>query len=353
MSTRSQLPLTPELLAKAAEKVGIDPQLVPQIWNELDASAPRPKFNVSNVAFYFGAMIIISAMTWFLTSAWDSTGGLFKLGTALVYAAAFAVAGFWLRERPGMRVPSGLLVTAAVCMTPLAVFGLESATHFWAQGDPGKYSGFYEWIKGSWVPLEVATIVVGLVTIRFERFPFLVAPIAFASWYLSMDLAAYAIHSTDWQAEWDGRSIVSMIVGLVTIVAALFIDRFTREDYAFWLYFFGSMSFWGGLWARGESSGEPAQFAALVIGLAFVAASIILGRRVLAVFGCLECFSYLGHLAWDFRDSLSFPVVLTVVGLGVIALGVWYQKNLPRIEAAAGALVPEGVRKFIPRSRVA
>jgi hypothetical protein len=352
MPSRNQITITEDLLADATATLGMDPKLAPILWSELDARAPRPRFNAPNVAFYMGATIVIAAMTWFTTSAWDTTGGAFKLGVALVYAAVFGICGYWLRAR-GMRIPSGLLFTAAVCMTPLAVFGFESATHFWTQADPGAYSGFYEWIKGSWVPMEVATIAVGLVAIRFVRFPFLVAPVGFATWYLSMDLAGFFSHSASRDFDWIERSNVSLAVGLATLIAALWIDRLTREDYAFWLYLFGSMSFWGGIWMRADSNNEFGQFATLIVGLLFIALSLVLGRRVLTVFGSLGCLGYLGHLAWDFRDSLSFPVALTIVGLCVIGLGIWFQANLPRIEAELNAAVPDSVRKLIPRSRVA
>jgi hypothetical protein len=351
MPPRTKLTLTRDLLARAADNARIDATLVPNLWNELDAVAPNAYFNAANVFCYLGAMVVISAMTWYLTEAWNTTSGLFKFGAALTYAAIFAGMGTWLRERPGMRVPSGLLFTAAVCMTPLAVYGFESATNFWLQQDPGKYTDFYVWIRGSWVPLELGTIAAGLLALWRVRFPFLVAP--FASWFLSMDLASLAFHTADWSATWHERALVSVAVGFVTLLAALIVDRATREDYAFWLYLFGCLSFWNGIWWSGASSGEAAQFAVLVLGLAFLAASLVLGRRVLAVFGCLECTAYMGHLAWDFRDALSFPVAMTAVGLGIIGLGIAYQRNLPRIEAAANAAIPEALRKYVPRSRIA
>jgi len=257
-----------------------------------------------------------------------------------------------LAARSGNACSLGLLFPAAVCTTPLAVFGIESATHFWVQGDPGAYTGFYDWIKGSWGPMELATVAVGFATIWYVRFPFLVAPISFASWFLSMDLAPFVFRTSSSELAWNDRMTISIVVGFVTIVAALFIDRVTREDYAIWLYFFGSMSFWGGVWGRAENADELTQFMTLVIALVFIAASPVLGRRVLAVYGCLGCFAYMGHLAWAFRDSLSFPVVLTVVGLGVIGLGLLFQRHLARIEAVTDALIPDAMRKLIPRTRI-
>ena len=76
----------------------------------------------------------------------------------------------------------------AVCMTPLAIYGLERSLGVWPQGDPGHYSGFHFWVKGSWFFMEVGTILAGLIAVKFIPFAFLSAPIAFTLWYMSMDL---------------------------------------------------------------------------------------------------------------------------------------------------------------------
>ncbi len=81
------------------------------------------------------------------------------------------------RER-GLREPGGLLVTMAVCMAPLAVYGFERMTGLWLQGGPGEYRDFYYRVEGSWFPMEVSTVVAGLAALRFFRFTFLTAPIA-------------------------------------------------------------------------------------------------------------------------------------------------------------------------------
>jgi hypothetical protein len=73
-------------------------------------------------------------------------------------------------------------------MTPLAVYGFEEMTVVWLQGTPGEYEDFYDYIKGGWFPMEVCTVGMGLLALRFFRFPFLTAPIAFALWFMSMDL---------------------------------------------------------------------------------------------------------------------------------------------------------------------
>ena len=92
------------------------------LWRALERrNADRPRFDLPHVAYYFGALVVISAMTWFMTLGWERFGGGGILAISLSYALVFAVAGGLLWRDKGLKVPGGLLVTSAVCMTPLAV----------------------------------------------------------------------------------------------------------------------------------------------------------------------------------------------------------------------------------------
>jgi len=93
------------------------------LWRGLERrSADRPRFDLPHVAYYFGALVVISAMTWFMTLGWERFGSGGILAISLSYALGYIIAGGLLWRDKGLKVPGGLLVTAAVCMTPLAVF---------------------------------------------------------------------------------------------------------------------------------------------------------------------------------------------------------------------------------------
>jgi CHASE2 domain-containing sensor protein len=54
----------------------------------------------------------------------------------------------------------------------------------------------------------------------------------------------------------------------------------------------------------------------------------LLRRPVFMVFGAMGVAAYLGYLSYEvFADSLLFPLVVTLIGLGVIGLGLLYQKR--------------------------
>ncbi|MBI4414484.1 MAG: hypothetical protein HY576_08930 [candidate division NC10 bacterium] len=198
--------------------------------------------------------------------------------------------------------------------------------------------------------MEVGTIIAGVVALRFIRFPFLTAPIAFSLWYMSMDLTPLLFGKTDFT--WNERLWVSLWFGLAVLVVAYVIDRRTREDYACWGYLFGMLAFWGGL-SLMETGSEFRRFLYGLINVGLMLLSVLLDRRVFIVFGALGVFGYLGHLAYSvFKDSLMFPFVLSVLGIVIIYLGIKYQRHRDVIDRSILGLLPEQLRHLLPRERV-
>lgn len=323
-----------------------------ELWRALEgreAARGGARFDLAHVAYYFGALVVVGAMGWFMTLGWESFGGVGVLLLSLAYALVFALAGRTLWRREDSRTPGGLLFTLAVWMTPLAVYGLERAAGLWPQGDPGAFRGYHVWIKGSWFLMEAATIIVGLVALRFVRFPFLTFPVAFSLWYMSMDLTPLLFGRQ--QFEWREELWVSLVFGLVVLFVSFLVDRRTREDYAFWGYLFGTLAFWGGL-SLMDSGGELGKALYCAVNVALILLSVLLERRVLLVFGALGVTGYLAHLSYTlFKDSVLFPFALSLVGLAIIYLGVKYQRNRDRLGRAARRLVPDSLRRLLPRER--
>ena len=274
----------------------------------------------------------MTAMGLFSTLAFSQMGGEALTFTAVVYAAAFAAAGHYLWHAKGLRVPGGLLIAIAVSMAPLAVYGIQDALDLWGQfGKPGTVQGFYVWIKGSWIFMEIAAIIAAVVALRFYPFPFIVVIIGVALWFMSMDLAPWIAGKP--HADWETSRQVSLWFGLATLAVAWVVDSRRRGDFAFWLHLFGMIAFWGAVSAT--SGGGPlakALYCAMNVALLFV--SVFLGRRVYAVFGVIGIAFYLGDLASKvFRDSLMFPFALSLIGVAVIAAGLVYYRHQDRIAA--------------------
>jgi len=342
------LTLQPSDLQHAVDEGVIDAAQGEALWQFLTSQieiAPKPRFDVAHLLWYGGALIVIGAMGLFSTLAFARWGGQALTVTAVVYALLFTGLGhgLWRRE---LKTPGGLGIAVAVTMAPLFVFGIQESLGLWTHGEPGDYRDFFRWIKGSWLPMEVATIVAGLIALAFYRFPFLMAPIAFALWFMSMDLTPW-IFGEDWNS-WDQRRIVSLWFGLGMIGVAWWVDVKAKDNLAFWLHLFGLMAFWGGL-SLTDSDSELAKALYCLINVALLFAAVFLQRRAYAVFGALGVAGYLGHLAGRvFQDSLLYPFALSFVGLLILGAGVLYHRHQQAIEQRLTSSLPESLTHLRP-----
>ena len=320
------------------------------LWQDDQAKTPSPAeakaAGFSNFLYYLGALIVIGAMGWLMNTAWETFRGIGLLLIAAGYAATFAVVAAYWRDKS--TVLSGLFVVMAVCMTPLAVFGLQSELGVWPFNEPGRYRGFYHYIKGGWFPIEIATLTAGVISLRFSKIPFAMAPIAFTLWFMSMDIAP-VLAATLQTA--DLRQKVSIGFGLCMIAASLWLDRRVRIDYAKWLYIFGAITFWAGLTML-RSDSELTKFIYCLINVGFMFVGVLLERRVFVVLGGIGFFGYLGHLSWSvFAKSFAFPFVLTALGLLVVYAGWLYHRQYESIQRLVHQWTPPAIRALLPPQR--
>ena len=84
------------------------------------------------------------------------------------------------------------------------------------------------------------------------------------------------------------------------------------------------------------------------INLLMIFTGVLIVRRVFVVLGAIGSCIYLGHLASTvFRDSWLFPVSLTAIGLGIIYLGVLWQKYERSIAIRARQFLPNSVQELL------
>lgn len=308
-----------------------------------------PGFRFTHILYYLGGLIAIGAMTLFMNLGWERFGGWGLLFIALAYGAAGVALTEYLLNRLHLPIPAGISAAFAVSLTPLAVYGLQVALGFWAEGRV--YRDYHTLVDWRWMLMELATLATGAALLWRYRLPFMVMPLALTLWYMSMDLTPFLFGAAD--QNWALRRTVSLWFGLLMLLLALRVDIRSRDDrdYAFWLYLFGVLAFWGGLsWMHSDS--ELSKFIYLCINLAMIVVGAILSRRVFAVFGALGTAAYLGHLAHGvFRDSMVFPFALTAIGLSVVLLGILWQRHEQRIAARLRGLLPQPVQAFLENRR--
>lgn len=342
--------ISKEDLLLASKNNIISEKQVDKLWNYFSSETySKASFTGLNVTYYFGGLIIISAMTWFATEAFATYNSFGLIIISSLYFLVFLFVGKNLSRNKTTYIPGGLILTVSVFMIPLLIFSVQNYFKIWVFESPGHYQDYYVWIKSGWFFMEIGTIATAIIFIFLFRFPFLTFPLAFTLWFLSMDLTPIIFDISNFS--WDQRKTVSLFFGLFILVATYFIDRKTKRDYAFWLYLFGLLSFWIGL-SLLESNSEFNKFIYFCINIFLIIISVLFHRKSFIVFGSLGVYGYLYHLSdIVFKDSLSFPVVLSIIGMSIIFIGLKYNKNKNIIEEYINSILPEGVLKLLPPNR--
>jgi hypothetical protein len=332
-----------KLEAAAAEHI-ISSQQAERLYEYLLAqSRDVPKFTFTHVLYYLGGLIAIGAMTLFMNLGWESFGGAGILSISALYAAiGLKITNIFSAKN--LVIPAGICATFVVCLTPLAIYGLQQWLGIWP--DDSVYKDYHRYIKWHWLYMELGTLAVGTIVAWRYKFPFLIMPIAVTLWYMTMDITAM-ISGGD--ITWELRKLVSLYTGLLMIGLAFWVDirSYRKADYAFWIYIFGVIAFWGGLSSQ-HSDGELSKFMYFCINLLMIGVGVLLVRRVFVIFGALGSCGYLGYLAFDvFQDSWLFPIALTVIGLGIVCLGVLWQKYEQSITQKSRSLLPVALRDLL------
>ena len=343
--------LTRSLLNDAAQRGLISTEQAQAVWSfASERGGDQPSFRFTHILYYIGGLVAIGAMSLFMTLGWERFGGWGLFFIALAYAGAGLLLTEYFLNSLRLPIPAGITAAFVVVLTPLAIYGLQSALGLWADGMV--YRDYHRLIDWRWILMELATLASAAIMLWRYRLPFQVMPLAVTLWYMSMDLAPFLFNQGE--LTWEMRKFVSLWFGLVIILLAFWVDMRTRreeKDFAFWLYLFGVLAFWGGLSSM-RSDSELNKFLYLCINLVMIVVGAILSRRVFAVLGGLGAAGYLGHLAQSvLKDSLMFPFALTMIGLGIIYLGIVWQRHeavdqqrASRFPAAAVARVDRAAR---------
>ena len=315
----------------------------------------QARFTGTHILYYLGGMMAITAISLFTTLAIEAIGMTALLVLSVIYGIIAIGVAIWFEGR-GLGIPAGIFATLAIALTPLAVFALQHVLGFWTDGGHAQhYRDFHRWIDWRWILMELATLLVGALMLKRFRYPFLVMPVAVTLWYLGMDIIPALIMGsgaeTGWYsgAAWEFRKKITLVFGLIMLLGAFFVDLRSRfsKDYAFWLYLFGLMTFWGALSSMGSGALAGKLFY-LAINLLLIFIGAVLVRRTFAVFGGMGTMIVLGDLSWRmFSNSFLFVLMLSVLGFALIALGVWWNKHEAELSQKMRAVLPNDLRELI------
>lgn len=281
-------------------------------------------FRFIHFFYYLGGMIAITAMSLFLNFGFNSFGSQVALVITLAYLIIAWAAGHFYFWQKGWSTPAGILFTFVIVLVPLSSYFLIDCLGI--KFDFSEYHDFFTYVNNVWLYLELPALLVGIVLFAYYRIPFMLMPIAFILWFMGMDL--YLVAGV---AEHFSGEQFSCLWGIIVLIFAFVVDKKQlkqNKDFAFWLYLFGLMSFWGGLSLMGSGT-VIGKLIYGMINLLLMLASVYLRRLTFMVFGSIGLFLDLGYFAFDyFQDVFLFSILMCLFGLGLIALAsCWWHKR--------------------------
>ena len=304
----------------------------------------HPKSGIETFLYYLGAGIIISTMLWYIGDIWQNYR---HLGLTLISGfcfAMFAVIGnfFWNKKR---KIAGGILFTCSISVVPIFIWSLESVIGIMPE-DINIYHQFHTQVKSGWVSIEILTLAVGFIFLKYRRFPLMLALLSFILYYLSMDIVPLIFGYTEsyidltiffkndtWSALTQPSHLIyeytRLIFSMGMLAWAFKYERLNREgeDYSFWLYLFGAMMFSWSTWAIFrrlgwlESSYEYLGHA--VFDLVYLRLWQVLRRRVFLILGGIGlAYSCIHIVHRIFSIALAFESIAMMFGLLLIIFGI-------------------------------
>lgn len=282
--------------------------------------------------YYFGALIIIFAFTYFLVTEWDKLPAWSILVIFLAFQGICFSTGIYVRNKLKFLVPGGLLITVAIAVTPFVIYSILRLFGIWPTHpriSGISYDDYYSLVRLCWMYINIATLIVASIVFLWVRFSLIAFVIAIIAYFLSMNVLEVILGIGYWEV----REWVSLLYGALVIIIAKLLDKRTKEDYSLWLFLIGGLIFTiaaSSTWLKNEL------LALLYLGIhvSFIIMSIRWNRKSLLIYGALGIYIYLGHLAYKvFKGSPLFIIVLTLIGLLMILGTVIFQKNKDKIIA--------------------
>jgi hypothetical protein len=342
------MPLDSALLKKAiAVKIITATQAKKLLQLSEVESSTKPLLNFTNTLYYFGGILAIGALTLFLKVQWESLGTADMLVLLISYGFLALVCTHHFARR-NLYIPAGISATFALCLIPLLIYTIQKGVGWWPPNSAyNDYFHNYGWNR---LIMEMGTLLGGIVLLWIYRYPFMLMPLAITLWFLSMDTTNIISGGS---YDYGLAATVSLFFGFSMIALAVWVDIGTTStnDYAFWLYLFGVITFWGGLGSYCYAAGwGRAVF--FLINLLLIIIGVALVRKVFIIFGALGAVCYISYLAYSvFQHAILFPFILVIIGLMVIYLGILWQKYELKITAQLQLLIPTALRKLSKRVR--
>jgi hypothetical protein len=291
----------------------------------------RARWSSSSFLLYAGAFVVLFAAVALLGwLASEHSDGAFFGWSALVFAVLAVVAiGF---EAAGERVTAGLFAFVSLITFSVFIGSFEDLIGILDAGD-----GLFEGFRWGLLLFDLVIITASLILLGRFRFPLLVLPAVFMSWFFLVDLVS---GGGDWSA------VVSIIVGFFLLLVGAGADRL----YGFWIHFIAGLAIGGGFLYLWHSSTWQWILIGLIALFFFVLAGA-LDRSSYAVLGAIGLFLAWSYFVERWTDAeVNNPIygegqgftsdsgepnvwgaslLYALLGLVLVAIGLWLERRRP------------------------
>jgi hypothetical protein len=343
-TNRSQLAFTLDEFERRLAAHGHSPAEIHRLWEELAGPEPATRPTSGRVlglgpviAVYLGLLLVVAASVSLLAIYWHGLGAGGILALGVLFLAGSLVAGESLRRR-FLSQPADVLEAVAVGWAGLVTYAAERLTGVW----PREASDVGE-VKLGLAIIAVAGIAAGLVLLALRPGPLLIVPLSLATGVLALD-AAELVFGNDLSPR--QLAVFLLPVGLAWIGGGLWLDVTRRRAYATWAH-------WVGLATAGGA-------------VIMLVPKTVPGFAVIGVLGAISLFfsAFVRHWSFTVVGTVGVliattsamgmlggiaPLLVALVGLGLIVLGLRWSRWRETIRAAVLARMPESARSFVTR----
>jgi hypothetical protein len=288
----------------------------------------KPSFDGANVLLYLGSFVVLFSSYGLFAAVAASHGNGAAFGWSLLYLVALAalVVGFYAGAQP---VSAGLLAFVFAAFTPVWMVTLERWDGYWHSG----HGVLHTSVQGSWLLVELVTVAVSLLAVILTRFPLAGLVLAVSLWYTLVDNSTGIFLNSS--SSNNAKAGVALIIGLLLMGVAVFLDETAYRLPSFWLHLIGLTSFAAGsvyVWHDTDSG----WVGIILLSLLAIAVSAAIARAAYGVFGAVGLLYGAVHFVneWvtsGFHTSLNGAshsndwkpwLLYALVGFGLMIVGL-------------------------------
>ena len=276
-----------------------------------------PRMDPPNVLWFFGAIVMASAVNLLLATFPESHNGLWIFLGAFAFLLVFIALSLLLLGVLWW-VPAGLAAALAVSLVPGTTIGLLKLVTLWP--DDPFYSPFSDF---SWWAFFVAfvSVVAGIVAFERTRFAFILAEVAVAV------LIAAQLLTPVFSSSSNAHAWMAIVSGTALVAFGVFLDSRGQRREAFWFHVLGFFSVAAALVYWASISGGNHQrgwIPMLIAGVAVMLAAGPLRRATWAVYGVLGYFVPVVRYMVTGLDEESWPFALwlMLLALSIFLVGI-------------------------------